>query len=598
MRLPSLWNLVRRTADTARRFPMTLVAALVAAGIMLLMVEGPSNDWMGRLWATAATGLAGFTAVATAGERLEISTSRRWLLDLGLTGALVLLFVTSLTWTDRMATLRFVQIMLAAHLAVAVLPFVRMNRGHGFWQFNRFLFLRYLLASFFALVLWIGLAVALLAVDKLLGIDVPGKWYPHLAVLLGYVFHPLFFLAGVPADYRGLDELDEYPVGLKVFTQFVLIPLVTVYLAILTLYLGRVLVTRTWPSGWIGYLVSSVSAVGVLALLLVHPIRERADSRWVNRYGRWLFVALLPSLVMLVVAVGKRIGQYGITEPRYFLVVLAGWLAGLALFYGGTASRNIKVIPATLGAFAVLTAFGPWGAYAVGERSQAKRFRAILAANGIRPAARMGGASASVAVTDRRELAAIIHYLQSVHGPAAVGRVLGVPRDTVLAWRADAVGGGGDQVERHAMTRLGLTYVGRWSGTDARPIWLSSNPIGVVDVAGYEFLHQFNLPPDNRFLVGADSIVLVPNATNDSLVVIRGRDSLLRIDLGTPIRAAAGDQRDGSGRALAEPIVIDAAAGLVAIRLVLQTVSANLADSVLTVTSMTGLVLVRGLGSR
>src|SRR4029078_289280 len=111
-----------------------------------------------------------------------------------------------------------------------------------------------------------------------------------------------------------------------------------------------------WPSGGFVYLVSGVSVTGVLALLLVPPIRQREDSRWVSWYGRWWFLALLPALAMLLLAVAQRIGQYGIPEPRYFLLLLALWLLGLALYYVVTGSDNIKLIPLTLGLIAALTA--------------------------------------------------------------------------------------------------------------------------------------------------------------------------------------------------------------------------------------------------
>src|SRR5439155_22978364 len=248
--------------------------------------------------------------------------------------ALGLCFLASLRWADRLAGLRFYQLLVAGHLLVAVAPYAGAGRLEGFWQYNRFLFLRYLLASLYSFVLWVGLAVALGALNQLFGLKVPGEAYGHLAAVLAFAFHPWFFLAGLPRDYAALDQLDDYPIGLKVFPQFVLMPLVVAYLAILTAYLGKVIITRTWPSGWIGYLVSCVSSAGVLALLLVHPIRQRADSRWVDAYGRWWFVALVPSLVMLLLATGKRVGQYGITEPRYFLLTLALWLLGLSLLYG------------------------------------------------------------------------------------------------------------------------------------------------------------------------------------------------------------------------------------------------------------------------
>jgi hypothetical protein len=214
-------------------------------------------------------------------------------------------------------------------------------------------------------VLFAGLAIALVALDNLFGIDIDGEAYGHLLVLLAFVFDPWFFLGSLPRDIAALEERTDYPIGLKVFAQFVLIPVVTVYVLILTAYLVRVLVTRTWPSGWIGWLVSSVAAAGTLALLLVHPVRDREDSRWVDAYGRWFYVALLPSIGMLLMAIFQRLGQYGFTERRYFLLVLAFWLAGIALYYAVTASRNIRIIPVTLCIVALATLAGPGSADAV-----------------------------------------------------------------------------------------------------------------------------------------------------------------------------------------------------------------------------------------
>ena len=42
------------------------------------------------------------------------------------------------------------------------------------------------------------------------------------------------------------------------FAQYTLVPLVSMYLVILTLYFGKVVVTWDWPQGWIGYLVSLI----------------------------------------------------------------------------------------------------------------------------------------------------------------------------------------------------------------------------------------------------------------------------------------------------------------------------------------------------
>lgn len=463
MRFPSIVTALEVALGTARRFPWTLAAAAVATAATMALIAGPEQPWHLRLLATAVIGLSSLTAVTTAAERAGVGTARRRLLETIVAAALAALYVVSITWPDGGAFLRFAQLLVAAHLLVAVLPYYRSGPQGGFWQFNRFLFQRFLVATLYSSVLWFGLAIALAALDKLLGVTLPKNSYGHLWALLAFLFHPWFLLSGVPRDYQYLEELDDYPLGIKIFTQFVLIPLVTVHLTILLLYLGRILITQTWPSGWIGYLVSSVSVVGVLALLLVHPVRDRADSKWVNVYGRWFFVALLPPLVMLLMAIGKRIGQYGVTEPRYFLLVLALWGLGIALFYALTASRNIKVIPMTLAIVSLITAFGPWGAYQVSLRSQLGRLERIVVADGMGRVGALTPPTRPVSLDDQKDLSGIFDYLDSRHGAGAVARVVGVPADTLRHFVAKSTVMA-STVPEGAMRRLGLTYVNAWEG--------------------------------------------------------------------------------------------------------------------------------------
>ena len=124
-----------------------------------------------------------------------------------------------------------------------------------------------------------GAAIALAALDKLFGVDVPGTGYLRLWFTFGFVFNTWFFLGGVPRDFAALEASRDYPAGIKAFTQYVLLPIVAVYLVILTAYLVKVLPTWNWPSGWIGWLVSSVAAAGILSLRLVHPAATAAADR-------------------------------------------------------------------------------------------------------------------------------------------------------------------------------------------------------------------------------------------------------------------------------------------------------------------------------
>lgn len=91
-------------------------------------------------------------------------------------------------------------------------------------------------------------------------------------------------------------------------------------------------VTGSWPSGWISYLVSGLAVVGIFSLLMVHPDRMDAKHGWIDRYARAFWIAIVPSAAMVLMALWQRVDQYGVTERRYLLGVLAA--LGVATFVG------------------------------------------------------------------------------------------------------------------------------------------------------------------------------------------------------------------------------------------------------------------------
>ncbi|MGD8726502.1 MAG: DUF4153 domain-containing protein, partial [Gemmatimonadales bacterium] len=356
-----------------------------------------------------------------------------------------------------------------------------------------------------------GVAIALLALDNLFGLEVAGETYARLWIASVFVVATWVFLGGVPRAFAELNQRSDYPTGLKVFAQYMLVPIVAAYLVILTLYLAKVLVTQVWPSGWIGWLVSSVSAVGIFTVLLVFPISERAENRWMRTFTRVFYIALLPSIVMLWLAIWKRIDQYGVTEARYFLAVLSIWLAGIALYYAISRSRNIKLIPMTLCLAALITFEGPWGAFGMSHRSQVHRLSDILERNAMLQDGTAQTPARPVSFDDRREISAVLHYLVSTHG---TGRIADWFGDTLAV--ADTIGDGiQPSPAREADARaeliaglLGVDYVGQWES--ARPgqfRYFVRWDQQVVPIAGYDRAWRVEDLHEDSALVGGDMVV-------------------------------------------------------------------------------------------
>lgn len=223
-------------------------------------------------------------------------------------------------WGTRLAVL-----LLGLHFVVAAVPYLaELRRGAdtpGFWRYNETLFRRLLAAGLYLGVLYAGGALALVAVRDLFGFYFDSDLFSYLFVGLAALFNTWFFLAGVPHNFAALEQEVPYPNGLRIFTQFVLLPLVALYVGILYAYLLRILVQRELPQGWVAGLILAVAVAvaGIFALLLIHPLRHNPETTWIHTFARWFYRALFPLLGLLAVAIGTRIRAYGLTEERYFV---------------------------------------------------------------------------------------------------------------------------------------------------------------------------------------------------------------------------------------------------------------------------------------
>jgi hypothetical protein len=545
-------RLAEQALAVARRFPLVLVCGVIAAIAGGLMIDaGDSEQTYLRVLFASTLGLPLFTGLEFLAERHGWKDTRKLVaMLLGLV-LLIVVYLLRPGWSGDVALSRYLQLSLGLHLFVAVGPYLGVDEKNGFWQYNMSMFLRFLIAGVFAAVLYFGLSIALLAIENLFGLDVDGDFYGRLWFAIAFVFHPWFFLGGVPEDLPALDGRTIYPNGLKVFAQYILAPIVALYLVILTLYLGKILVTQQWPSGWIGWLVSCVAAAGLLSLLLLHPIEEREENRWVQTYARWFYIVLIPSIVMLLLAIWKRIDQYAVTEPRYFLVGLSLWLAGICVYFILRRGGSIKVIPASLAVLAFGTLAGPWGAYAVSERSQVNRLEGILVRNEMLVDDRIQPPSADVSFADRREISAVVRYLTETHGVAAIvpwfegglASVDSVSDDPGPSTRADA-----DVRNRAIVSAMGIDYVDQWAGvTDSRFYFTANATDSALRIAGHDFVLRDRGADSDTILVDGRTLALEWNAETSRLDLSDASGRLGSVSVLAAVEAAMTFRSDSSG---------------------------------------------------
>lgn len=372
--------------ESPGRFPVLLLCAAVCAGAAAWALHHKSVPatvhFCQRLILAAAIGVPLCFSLRVLAER-SLPRAKGWLEWLALP-LLAVYFRTLPAGGFSEPTGRLLQWALllgALHFLAAIAAFMASNE-EGFWQFNRRVFQSFCTAALYTSVLLAGLELALFSADKLFELRLD-KAYPDLFFFITGCVHPIFFLKSVPRDFEFLTKDEEYPRGFKAFTQLALAPLVAVFTLILYAYGAKIALNQSWPHGWVSLPVLVLSGVGILAFLLLHPLRNRKNEKWAYWFCRLFPSALAPLAVLLLLALRERITAYGITEERYLGAVAGGCILLWALVTSFKKDLGLRWWPSVLGGVCILCAFGPWSAVSVSLRSQLGRVALFMEKHGL-----------------------------------------------------------------------------------------------------------------------------------------------------------------------------------------------------------------------
>ena len=535
MKFPSVHTLVQSTLATCRRFPLTILFILTACFFSLRMInfDDQIRDahyyYYNIIW-SAYLGMLLSLIVYIYTERTQSPALKKWF---GILGTLVLVVIFYFSLPDHFSEARLIQFILfmaGLHLMVAFIPFTGKNEVNGFWQYNKSLFLRVLTAGLYSIVLYAGLALAILAVENLFSVKVNYRWYADLWLCIFELFSSLFFLAGFPAAFENLESSQDYPKGLKIFTQYVLLPIITVYLVILYAYMFKIIATQNWPFGWVSYLVLAFSVAGILSLLLIYPVRMEANNKWILTFSRFFYFAICPLIVLLFLAIERRISDYGVTEERYIVFGLSCWLGFISLYFIFSKINNIKAIPVSLCILALGISFGPWGIFSVSLQSQKNRLTGYLKSNEmLSPDQKIIPSKTTLKQKDATQIRDIVRYLVEAHGYQSLQPLFSQNLDSLMGKEKD----GGNNAYAQSSRLLSVMKVGDDNGyvtassLDYFRIYPQSAD-SLLSVSGYEYLlsgyHIINNSDDPQ-------VHLINTADQSIIVLLNNTTGMLSLNI-------------------------------------------------------------------
>lgn len=479
---PSFQKIIQETHTTFLRFPLEILIVITGT-IFAIYATNETNRQTEELFTKIIMGcslcLVLFLSITLYFLNDKKSTILRFIGSFIL-GALVFVFIFQFSERiKQFETYQFLALNLALHLLVSFAAFISKEYNEGaFWEFNKQLFLRILTSALYSIVIYAGLSFALLATHHLFNVDYYNEIYIDLFYIIFGIFNTVFFLSGIPETNNPNEPLHlNYPIALKKFTQFVLIPLISIYFLILLSYEIKIITLFSLPVGWVSNLILVFAIFGILSLLLIHPIANEKGNVWMRTFHKWFYYLLVPLIGLLFWAILYRINLYGFTHERYYVLALSIWLTILTVYFIFKKEPQIKFIPISMCLIAMLTILGPQSADSISKRSQLDRFEEYITRQ-----------KSTLTVKEEKDLSSIVSFINENYG---VKELIPFSNKLALLTKKDKTPG-----DSQIMEALGYTYRGRYyNENDKKENFYYSyyaDEMNIEKVQGYDFAFEIS----------------------------------------------------------------------------------------------------------
>ena len=409
-------EIVKRSFDS---FSCVYVVTFLSAAVSLASIWIPEfHKDLYQIHTTLQLGVS----VAFAFYAFGVSPEKKKIIPLVVIGLLAIVYFLQRDQPTSVMVLRWAQLFLLSHLLISFAPHVHSGSAVSFWSYNKNLLFTFLVSTIYSVVILVGIMIALGAIHFLFEVQRSDffKLYPSMAALCAFIIHPTIFLGIVESKQivKGKDDQGDLA-PLRTFSTYVLYPLLFLYLVILLGYESKIMYAMALPKGTVSWLVCSFGVAGVLTWLLTYPLGQEGKGASVFFHKRF-FNLFLPLLGLIAVGVWERVESYGVTESRYFLIVLTAWISIITVGFSFRPHTSIKVIPISLFVLILPTTFGYFSAYSTSYRSQFSRLERSIFKDG---ECRMFP-NGTFSPDEQRNIVSIIDYL-FVNHPAATRASLG-----------------------------------------------------------------------------------------------------------------------------------------------------------------------------
>ena len=226
-------------------------------------------------------------------------------------------------------------------------------------------------ATVLALVGWLLAWAIYASVTYIFDLSANYRIMVYISQGVWFMVAPILFLM------FGIRQNQEFIANsfLDVLLNFIVTPALMIYNLILYLYFVKIAVVWSLPKGGVAYMVLAF----ILLLLAVKSIQPVLRRRYYDWYYRFFSLWVVLPLAMLWMSVVCRVGEYGWTVWRVYLMLSACMATFTAVLFMIPRWSNYKwVVLGVLATLAVFTYIPGINAGDLGLRSQENRIRTVL----------------------------------------------------------------------------------------------------------------------------------------------------------------------------------------------------------------------------
>ena len=255
-----------------------------------------------------------------------------------------------------------------ALLVLLGFPFEKNNQGFTYRNFTNLFHLG--LATAVWLLVFGLVAAILFTITTLFNVEFSYSFYSHFYTSLGIFTQPLFFLVFQQRQAKSEMTLNRI---FEILVNFVLAPALMIFTVLLYAYVVQIIFEGVLPKG----MLANITLPYLLGGLGVYALRSIcAKARWETFFKFYPYLAIVP-IVLLWLAIDRRISAYAWTEPRIYLVALATAITIAYAILTVPKIRQYRLISAVviLAIFAMTWVVKP---QEIAYQSQTERFEQLL----------------------------------------------------------------------------------------------------------------------------------------------------------------------------------------------------------------------------